>query len=245
MKRILPILLVLPLTAFAGTGSNYAECLLDNMPGIANAQAHAAAQQLCLRAHPDGFSAIQRGGGRGLFSRQTPEQCTLSKARDTQWPGSASMIRQACECLYVQPQTPLRMCDGSLAPDPQRDERTRAAARLGADGANQEFKKGLGEGVLAASARVEDKAVILDYTIFVDAQATEYEMNQWRRYVRSQLRSSICPEMQEMASFTSGLSYNYRYTDQNKRRLKEFVISAKTCSDDNDLRTLTEWDMGF
>lgn len=245
MKRLLPILLALPFAAFAGTGSNYAECLLDNMPGIANAQAHAAAQQLCLRAHPNGFAEIQRGGGRGLFSRQTPEQCTLNKARDTQWPGSASMIRQACQCLYEQPQTPLRMCDGSLAPDPQGDERTRAAARLGADGANQEFKKGLGEGVLAASARAEDKAVILDYTIFVDAQATEAVLNQWRQSVRSQLRSSMCPEIREMASFTSGLSYNYRYSDQTKRRLKEFVISSETCSNDSDLRTLTEWDMGF
>lgn len=118
MKCLLPILLTLPFTAFAGTGSNYAECLLDNMPGIANEQSHWAGLNMCRSAHPQQFSNIEKGSGQGFFSKQSPEQCTLTKARDTRWQYSANMIRAACDCLYGDATRKGETCAGDPLIDP-------------------------------------------------------------------------------------------------------------------------------
>lgn len=63
--------------------ADYATCLLDNLPGVKNGPAHAAALNLCGSKYPDRFFDVRRGSGRGLLGPKSPEQCTLDKARDT------------------------------------------------------------------------------------------------------------------------------------------------------------------
>ncbi|MDR0225678.1 MAG: hypothetical protein LBI66_04605 [Burkholderiaceae bacterium] len=46
--------------------ADYATCLLDKLPGVKNAPAHAAALNLCAQQHPDKFFEVRRGSGRGL-----------------------------------------------------------------------------------------------------------------------------------------------------------------------------------
>lgn len=77
-------------TALAALGTpalaaDYATCLLDNLPGVKNGPAHAAALNLCGSKYPDRFFEVRRGSGRGLLGPKSPEQCTLDKARDTAW----------------------------------------------------------------------------------------------------------------------------------------------------------------
>lgn len=47
--------------------ADYATCLLDKLPGVKNASAHAAALNLCAQQHPDKFFEVRRGSGRGLL----------------------------------------------------------------------------------------------------------------------------------------------------------------------------------
>lgn len=74
---------------FAAAGpalaADYATCLLDKLPGVKNAPAHAAALNLCAQQHPDKFFEVRRGSGRGLLGPKSPEQCTLDNAGDTAW----------------------------------------------------------------------------------------------------------------------------------------------------------------
>lgn len=95
-------------TAFA---ADYATCLLDKLPGVKNAPAHAAALNLCAQQHPDKFFEVRRGSGRGILGPKSPEQCTLDKARDTAWQPAAGMIMRACGCLYTPSAGPTDMCE--------------------------------------------------------------------------------------------------------------------------------------
>ena len=106
-------LLVLPALLFAGSAfsADYATCLLDKLPGVKNAPAHAAALNLCAQQHPDKFFEVRRGSGRGLLAPKSPEQCTLDKARDTAWQPAAGMIMRACGCLYTPSAGPTDMCE--------------------------------------------------------------------------------------------------------------------------------------
>lgn len=102
--------------ALAALGSpalaaDYATCLLDNLPGVKNGPAHAAALNLCGSKYPDRFFDVRRGSGRGLLGPKSPEQCTLDKARDTSWQPAAGMIMRACGCLYTQSAGPTDMCE--------------------------------------------------------------------------------------------------------------------------------------
>jgi hypothetical protein len=91
--------------------ADYATCLLDKLPGVKNAPAHAAALNLCAQQHPDKFFEVRRGSGRGLLGPKSPEQCTLDKARDTAWQPAAGMIMRACGCLYTPSAGPTDMCE--------------------------------------------------------------------------------------------------------------------------------------
>lgn len=91
--------------------ADYATCLLDKLPGVKNAPAHAAALNLCAQQHPDKFFEVRRGSGRGLLGPKSPEQCTLDKARDTSWQPAAGMIMRACGCLYTPSAGPTDMCE--------------------------------------------------------------------------------------------------------------------------------------
>ncbi|MDH0852326.1 hypothetical protein N5D66_30715 [Delftia tsuruhatensis] len=60
--------LILPALFLAAPAlaANMATCLLDKLPGVKNAPAHAAALNLCAQQHPDKFFEVRRGTGRGL-----------------------------------------------------------------------------------------------------------------------------------------------------------------------------------
>lgn len=100
MKSILPILLALPATAFAG---NFAECILDKMPGVQNDSAAAAAFQVCNARYPERYRGVTQGEGRGLWGYDSGAECALAKSKDTLSGNGAGMIRMACNALYNQP----------------------------------------------------------------------------------------------------------------------------------------------
>jgi hypothetical protein len=84
----------------AGAASNYAECLLDRMPGTQNAAVAQTVVKQCVASHPAGYLGVTRGSGKGWFSYSDPDACVLAKAKATTNAMAADMIRGACHCLY-------------------------------------------------------------------------------------------------------------------------------------------------
>lgn len=96
--RLSPIVLLLACApAFS---ANYATCVLDKAPGVANDPAAYAVAQLCLSEHPGGMPAVPQGSGRGMFSFKSGAECTAKKAADTRSNQAAYLVGAACRKLY-------------------------------------------------------------------------------------------------------------------------------------------------
>jgi hypothetical protein len=97
---ILVLFAVTP-TAFA---ENFAECLLDKMPGVQNAPVRFAVHKLCKEKYPGGFDSVQQGASRGYFAKyDSGGECTLAVGRDTLDRYAANLIAVSCRKLYDEP----------------------------------------------------------------------------------------------------------------------------------------------
>jgi hypothetical protein len=94
------VLALLPSFAFA---SNYAECILEAVPGVENDPAAYAAHQVCLSKFPGGLQAVKQGAGRGFFAYDSGAECTLKEAGGTRSQRGAAMISASCRRLYDEP----------------------------------------------------------------------------------------------------------------------------------------------
>lgn len=86
----------LPVAAWA----NYAECVLDTLPGTSNYAVHTTKIKACRTKHPEVYRGILHGSGRGWFSFKNADQCIIKKASNTPYQPSAAVIAAACRCLY-------------------------------------------------------------------------------------------------------------------------------------------------
>ena len=97
MKLAATLLLVLPLSAFAG---NYATCLLKHLPGLQNEAAARAAINLCMTEYPGGLNGVPQGDGRGILGYKSGAECAMNKAGETRSQVAGQMIYTACRRLY-------------------------------------------------------------------------------------------------------------------------------------------------
>lgn len=102
MKKHLAIICLLACPSLAMAG-NFAECLLDELPGIQNDNTASAAYQVCTARHPGRYAGVAQGAGRGFFGYDSGAECALRKARDTRSQLASGMIRAACARLYDEP----------------------------------------------------------------------------------------------------------------------------------------------
>ena len=94
-------------TAWAG---NFAECILDKLPGTANQPTHGAVFQACAKKYPAKYFEIQKGSSRGLFGYSDGNACTIKKAKNTSYGLSSMQIAFSCRCLYDAPAYKGEMC---------------------------------------------------------------------------------------------------------------------------------------
>ncbi|HAR06384.1 MAG TPA: hypothetical protein DCR72_12570 [Pseudomonas sp.] len=99
-KPLASALLLVPVLAQA---DNYATCMLDSLPGIQNDAAVYAAAQVCNGQHPERYSSVRQGSGRGFLAYKSGAECALEKSRDTRSQLAAQQIRVACNRLYDKP----------------------------------------------------------------------------------------------------------------------------------------------
>lgn len=101
MRRILIILSAL--ASGQALADNYATCILDKMPGVANDVAARAVYQVCKKERPGSLNAVVQGSGRGFFGYSSGAECTAKKASNTHSQQAAYMIGNACKKLYDEP----------------------------------------------------------------------------------------------------------------------------------------------
>jgi hypothetical protein len=90
---------------------NYAQCLIDELPGTSNAAVRLALIRKCLSLHPAGFTNVPRGLGlERWFSFTSPDECILKKARGTGDSPAAALIAISCHCLYRAPRFAGELC---------------------------------------------------------------------------------------------------------------------------------------
>lgn len=99
--------------AIASAG-NFAECLLEKLPGVQNDPAAAAAYQVCAAKWPGLLNGVDQGSGRGFFSFDSGAECALKNSSDTRSSRAAMMIRAACNRLYDRPMKALAPYNGPL-----------------------------------------------------------------------------------------------------------------------------------
>lgn len=83
--------------------ANFATCILDKAPGVANDTAANAVHQLCMSEHPGGIPAVPQGSGRGFFGFSSGAECTAKKAGETRSNRAAQLVGVACRRLYDSP----------------------------------------------------------------------------------------------------------------------------------------------
>jgi hypothetical protein len=112
MRRLLFLLPALACgQAFAG---NYATCILEKMPAVANDVAAMAVHQVCVRDNPGGLNAVEQGSGRGFFGFSSGAECTAKKAGDVRSNQAARVIGMSCKKLYDEHAPGLRPFTGKL-----------------------------------------------------------------------------------------------------------------------------------
>lgn len=100
LRAAVAALFLIPASAGA---TEFAHCLLKQLPGTENDPAARAVLQLCLQSNPGGFLSVEQGAGRGLFSFKSGGECTIEKAKGTRSNQAAHLIASACRKLYDEP----------------------------------------------------------------------------------------------------------------------------------------------
>lgn len=103
-KATLCSLLLVSLTSTNATAGNYAECLLDKLPGTSSSIATVATINACAKKYPDRLDGVKYGAGLSLFGfgYSSPDECAADKAKNTPNNQAAAQIMQACIRLYTK-----------------------------------------------------------------------------------------------------------------------------------------------
>ncbi len=100
----------------AAHAGNFAECILDKMPGVSNLQAAIAVRASCVKEYPRQYEGVYKGVGLDWFGFKDAEACVIKKSRDTAQPNAAYMISLACRCMYSPPTFEGETCAGTFIP---------------------------------------------------------------------------------------------------------------------------------
>lgn len=85
------------------TAEDFANCIINKMQGVQNDAAANAVLNLCKEENGGGFDSVEKGSGRGMFSFESGNECTIKKAKDIRSQIAANFVRAACRVLYDEP----------------------------------------------------------------------------------------------------------------------------------------------
>lgn len=110
MRIIFYVALAILITGCSSKPDNFAECILNNMPGVSNEITRSAVHRTCRADFPMMYE-IKKGSGLGFFSDfKNKDQCVIEKNKSTLNRNAAANISRACSCLYGEPSSSDEMC---------------------------------------------------------------------------------------------------------------------------------------
>lgn len=90
---------------------NFAECILENMPGVSNESARSAVYRKCRADFPKMMYEIKKGSSLGLLSDiKSRDECVIQNNKMTLNRNATININTACSCLYETPRFENEMC---------------------------------------------------------------------------------------------------------------------------------------
>lgn len=103
MNKIATILCLVAAPSMAA--ENFAECIIERMPGVQNDAVAGAIARACLAEHPGGIDAVPQGSGRGWFSYKSGNECIIKKGEKVISRIGGNLLTGSCIKLYdpVQP----------------------------------------------------------------------------------------------------------------------------------------------
>lgn len=101
MRNLATLLCLVAAPAIAA-GSNFAECIIDRMPGAQNDAVAGAIARTCLAEHPGGITAVPQGSGRGWFGYESGNECIIKKGEKIVSRMGGNLLTEACNRLYDQ-----------------------------------------------------------------------------------------------------------------------------------------------
>lgn len=101
MKKLAALLCLVAAPAFAA--ENFAECIVDRMPGAQNDAVAGAIYRTCEAEFPGGIDSVPQGAGRGWFSYKSGNECIIKKGEKIISRNGGYMLTAACNKLYNPP----------------------------------------------------------------------------------------------------------------------------------------------
>lgn len=98
MKKVAMILCIIATPALAA--DNFAECILDRMPGAQNDAVAGAIYRACLSEHPGGLDSVKQGSGRGFFGYDSGNECIIKKGEKIASRIGGNLLTGSCNKLY-------------------------------------------------------------------------------------------------------------------------------------------------
>ena len=98
MKKLAALLCLVAAPVMAA--ENFAECIVDRMPGAQNDAVAGAIARTCLAEHPGGIDAVKQGSGRGFFGYDSGNECIIKKGEKIVSRIGGNLLTGSCNKLY-------------------------------------------------------------------------------------------------------------------------------------------------
>ena len=111
MKLFKFVMIALILSGCSSKPENFAECILEKIPGANSEIVRSAAYQQCRSTFGEMFYDIRKGNKAGVFSSYSDgQECLIDKSKGLVHKNSVINIKTACSCLYDEPQFKDQKC---------------------------------------------------------------------------------------------------------------------------------------
>lgn len=242
-KTILCSLLLTALASTHANAGNYAECLLDKLPGASNQVVTTATVRICSKKYPAMFQGVKYGTGLSIFGfgYSNPDECTADKAKDTQSHSAAALIRSACMRLYTKeepiglstakPWDEFRPEAEPIKVKPVETPTAEELAKAIAADANKESKAGNSkdDSVVSMHAFAQGGDVIIEGKLNTVGDVDEQIAVSLKSIAVPELMSESCSALRKEGISGSGLRFIYKYFNRNGVLIYSKIIDEREC----------------
>lgn len=242
-KTILCSLLLTALASTHANAGNYAECLLEKLPGASNQVVTTATVRICSKKYPAMFQGVKYGTGLSIFGfgYSNPDECTADKAKDTQSHSAAALIRSACMRLYTK-EEPIDLSTAKpwdefkpeAEPIKVKSVETPTAEELAkaiAADADKESKaeKSKDDSLISMRAFAQGGDVIIEGILNTGGDLDEHIAASLKEIAVPDLMLESCSALGKKGISGSGLRFIYRYFNRNGVLVYSKTIGEREC----------------